>query len=97
MSGAILKIRLSAFSGLDVFLLQPLADLGEQLHRAVRPGLHRPEPALHEAHHLEEEEVDDRAGRQQHGDGATEDAQQRLPPVREVDREHALTDRCPRG
>ena len=83
ISGAILKTRLSAFAGYDVFLLQPLADLGEQLHRAVRPGLHRAEAALHEAHHLEQEQVDDRAGGQQHGDGATEDAQQRLRPVRD--------------
>ena len=46
----------------DVFLLDPLADLGQQLERAVGAGLHRAEPALHERHHLEQVEVDDGAG-----------------------------------
>ena len=81
---------------LDVFFLQPLADLGEQLHRAVRPRFHRTEPALHEAHHLEEEEVDDRAGRQQHGHRATKDAQQRLRPVGKIDREQHHRSMSPR-
>ena len=72
-----------------VLLLQPLADLGEQLHRAVRPGLHGPEAALHERHHLEQEEVDDRAGRQQHGDDPAEHPDQRLPPVRDLHRQRA--------
>ena len=51
--------------GEDVLLLEELADLGEQLERAVGPGLHRAEPALHVAHHLEQEDVDEdaRAGR----------------------------------
>ena len=37
-------------AGDDVLLLEPLADLGEQLHRAVGAGLVGAEPALHEAH-----------------------------------------------
>src|SRR5262249_51822320 len=82
--------------GSGVLLLQPLADLGEQLQRAVRSGLHRPETALHERHHLEQEEVDDRARRQQHGDRPAEHAQQRLPPVRDVDGEHAHRSMSPR-
>ena len=42
--------------GDDVLLLEELADLGEQLQRAVRAGLHGAEPALHEGHHLEQED-----------------------------------------
>ena len=86
--------------GEEVLLLEPLPHLGEELHRPVRTGLCRAEPALHEAHHLEQEEVDDRAGRQQHGREGPEAAQRRLLPVGQLDRDHhrrALTGRCPRG
>ena len=62
-----------------------LADLGEQLQRAVRAGLHGAEPALHEAHHLEQEDVDERARGQQHGDEDADGPQDRLLPVRELD------------
>ena len=52
------------------------------------PGLHRPQPALHEAHHLEQEEVDERAGRQEHRDQHADDAERSSPPVGELDGEH---------
>jgi hypothetical protein len=39
-------------------------------------GLHRAEPALHERHHLEQEQVHDGARRQQHRDDPAEHAQQ---------------------
>ena len=41
MYGAGLNSRRSAALGDDVFLLEELADLGEELERAVRAGLHR--------------------------------------------------------
>src|SRR6056297_3471932 len=73
--------------GSEVLLLHPLADLGNELQRPVRAGFHRTEPALHERHHLEQAQVHDRAGRQQHRDEPAEHAQQRLPPVGNFDGE----------
>ncbi len=54
--------------GEQVLLLEELADLGEELDRAVGPGLHRTEAALHEADGLEEVHVHDRAGGEEHRD-----------------------------
>ncbi len=70
--------------GAEVLLLEELADLGEELHRAVRPGFHRAEAALHEADRLEQVEVDDRARGDEHRDEHAEDAQKRLAPVGDV-------------
>jgi hypothetical protein len=70
--------------GVDVLLLQPLADLGEELQRPVRAGLHRAETALHERHHLEQEQVDHRSRGKEHGDETADDAEERLGPVRHV-------------
>ncbi len=73
--------------GREVLLLHPLADFGDELQRAVRAGFHRAEAALHERHHLEQEQVHDGAGGQQHRDEPTEHAQQRLAPVGDFDGE----------
>ena len=73
--------------GREVLLLHPLADFGDELQRAVRAGLHRAEAALHERHHLEQEQVDDRARGEQDGDEAAEHAQQRLAPIGNLDSE----------
>ena len=77
-------MKRSARVGVQVLLLEELADLGEELHRPVRAGLHRAEAALHEADRLEQVEVDDRARGDEHRDDHAEDAQQRLAPVGDV-------------
>ena len=102
-TGAALKMNAVGAVGVQVLLLEELADLGEELHRAVGAGLHRAEAALHEAHHLEQEQVDDRARGDQHGDDHAEDAQDRLAPVRDVGGKDprrsrvCITGRCPPG
>ena len=49
--------------GHDVFLLHELDAVADELEPAVEPaGVHRTEPALHVAHHLQQERVaEDRA------------------------------------
>ena len=49
----------------DVFLLHELDAVADELVPAVEPaGVHRPEPALHVAHHLQQERVaEDQRGR----------------------------------
>ena len=75
--------------GDDVLLLDELHPVGDELQRAVGPGLHGPEPALHVAHHLQQEHVaqDDGGGR----DDRENDTglERRGPSVgRDVDGEH---------
>src|ERR1700736_2542147 len=69
----------------QIFLLEPLADLGQELHGAVGTSLHRTQPALHEAHHLEEEEVDDGPCGQEHRSQHADRPENRLLPVRQHD------------
>ena len=87
----------------DVLLLEELAHLGEELERAVGPGLHRAEPALHVAHHLEEEGDDERARAEDDEDQHRDRARHGLLPVGQLDRaaglghEAAVIGRCPPG
>ena len=83
-----LIVLASTFLLVVVVPFGPDAYFGEQLHRAVRTGFHRAEAALHEAHHLEQEQIDDGARRQEHGDRATEHPEQRLAPVGNGDGDH---------
>ena len=43
--------------GEDVFFLEEFQPVGQQLQSAVRPGFHRAQSALHEAHHLQQEHI----------------------------------------
>ena len=76
----------------DVLLLHELADFRDQLQRTVGAGFHRPEPALHVAHHLEQEDLHVAAGRNQYGQNDTDGAEHRLLPVgpgaEDVHRQH---------
>ena len=65
-AGASANTRRSASRRHDVLLLDELDAVADELEPAVEPaGVHRPEPALHVAHHLQQEHVaeDQRAER----------------------------------
>src|SRR4051812_44237447 len=54
----------------------------------MRSGFHRPEPALHEARHLEQEQVDERAGGQEHAQQHRDALDDRLLPVGQLAEDH---------
>ena len=70
----------------NVFFLDELANFGKQLHRACGSGFHRAKTALHEAHHLEQVQIDERTGGQEHGSQATGGAERCFDP--ECERDH---------
>ena len=75
----------------DVFLLDELDAVAHELEPAVEPaGVHRAEPALHVAHHLEQEDVpeDQRRGGHDHQDDDRLQRERGAPP--DVDREQAV-------
>ncbi len=76
----------------DVFFLQRLADLGQQLHRAIGPGFHGTETTLHERDGFEEIEIHRGARRQQHDRQASEQLDRDL----EVDSEQGHRSMSPR-
>ncbi len=87
----------------DVLLLDELDAVADELEPAVEPaGVHRPQPALHVAHHLEQEDVaqDERPGRDDRQDDDRLEGHDSAPG--DVDgsgtaRRAAVTGRCPPG
>ena len=84
----------------DVLLLEELHAVADELEPAVEAaGVHRPEPALHVAHHLEQERVpeDERAERNDGEHHDRLDRERRPPADLERQSHRSVTDQCLRG